>query len=435
MNVSTKQRQFMDVGNVFLLCFLCLGVVGCTESENLSDKGKGNVGNPSAENRFAVRWFQQCMRERGDENGVCSPLGAWFLTGSLSLGSDGSTREELRKLLGEELSPEEWQSRLQPLEKWKRENDWCGMTYRIWVQKGFPLRKDYAERVKNTFGAEIREVDLTQKENWKEIETVAGKFPSETSLRMENTWKFPGKWKYAWDTNETRNGYFADLQGEFIRLPMMQQTGFFRYYQGEDFQWLEIPYAGEAFSMVLFLPESHERFSEFEERFSATIWEECLARAEEKEVEIRLPTFSMTCLWDIAAGLKGMGVRDSLSTTADFGPISDSWQGMGLQIFQKVIWNVDERGEEISLRAMDGKIASSANVPVTFYADRPFLFFVMGKEKKQILLAGRLVRPENIGMAEKDSGELTSQESPSENAQDDAGENLFHTQGIGGSIE
>lgn len=439
----------------WLLLLFLLGIPGCIHAEESSEVAPTASKPASAENVFAVKWFQQCVSEKKEENAVCSPLNTYFLAGSLLLGSDGKTLEEWQTVLGETHPREVWQEILQQRQRTLRNARLLKMAHSVWVQEDYPVKSTYIESLWNALSAEVRNVNFGKKEIRKEIngwfeQKTDGKIPQmleslspETKLLVANALVFQGKWKKAFDPEETRKGYFTNLHGKESRVSMMQQTRHFNYYQGKGFQWLEMPYQGEDFSMVLLLPESWSRFQTFEKKLTAEFLEECASKGSLEEVDVRIPSFAMECQWDVIRTLKEMGVRDSFTTTADFGPISEANDLMISGVRQKVVLKVDEKGTEAAAGSAAMFVQKAVAKVPRFYADRPFLFFVTEKESGRILLAGHLVQPENLKEESTEAEKpAVVESSDSERKPDDSDKqkpnsetSSLHTRGVGGNME
>ncbi len=63
------------------------------------------------------------------------------------------------------------------------------------------------------------------------------------------------------------------------------------------------------------------------------------------------------------------------------------------KVLHKAKIDVDEEGAEASASTVGIIEANSIQIPMTFIADHPFLFFILDKEHGHILFMGRVADP------------------------------------------
>lgn len=84
-----------------------------------------------------------------------------------------------------------------------------------------------------------------------------------TRLILTNAVYFKANWLHQFSTKSTMDGLFTLLDSSKVTVRMMKQTEHFKYTDGSGYQAVELPYQGEAMSMVILLPEAGQ-FVEFE---------------------------------------------------------------------------------------------------------------------------------------------------------------------------
>src|SRR5712692_6172596 len=108
----------------------------------------------------------------------------------------------------------------------------------LWGQKGYRFRKDFLATTKTYYGAGLNEVDFQT--------------ATEEARRTIN----------AWVEQQTKDKIFQVPADQQVSVPMMNQTGFFKYFDEGNFQTLELPYVGNQLSMVVFLPKKVDGLAE-----------------------------------------------------------------------------------------------------------------------------------------------------------------------------
>ncbi|ROT84691.1 serine proteinase inhibitor [Penaeus vannamei] len=81
-------------------------------------------------------------------------------------------------------------------------------------------------------------------------------FVKDAKMVLTNAVYFKGFWKYPFKPQRTYKDKFFVTPEEYVQVDMMTQTGRFKYVDSEKLhaQVLEMPYRGDAVSMVVLLP-------------------------------------------------------------------------------------------------------------------------------------------------------------------------------------
>ena len=93
----------------------------------------------------------------------------------------------------------------------------------------------------------------------------------------------------------------------------MTQLTYFFYAEFNDFQVLELPYKGEALSMVVFLPRGHDMLSRFEESLTLEKLLQIMTALRSTKVQVFLPRFKLTGSVFWTDTLAALGMRDAFS--------------------------------------------------------------------------------------------------------------------------
>jgi serpin B len=215
-----------------------------------------------------------------------------------------------------------------------------------------------------------------------------------TRLVLANAIYFNAAWSHPFEEEQTRDGTFHLLDGSQVTVPMMQQTEYFGYTEGDGYQAVELPYTGEKVSMVILLPAAG-RFEEFEKPLDAERVEAIVKDFVQTNVALTMPKFEFDSSFQLADTLAGMGMPDAFSPeTANFSGMDGTRDLFIQDVIHKAFVSVDEAGTEAA--AATGVvigITAAPALPVEVTVDRPFVFLIRDLETKAILFVGRVVNP------------------------------------------
>lgn len=448
-----------------LFCF-----AGCSQGDEAAESAENGTSTPAADSKmadqqlsFALNVFHKMTEESPkEENVVFSPFSLYRILGAVTLGSEGKTKQELEKGMERTGSDEEWIAQMSDLCRSLEESAEVQMAGGFWIQDDFQLESDFMDRLWSVSKQEVQKIDFSASDaaktvnKWFEKKTdghiadLMKNISPDTRLLLADAITFHGQWKNAFDPEETRKGYFTDINGEEIRYPIMQQTATFPYYEGNGFQYLEIPYGDSRFSMAVVLPDQWDHYLEFEKNLTAAQLKEWREKAQETKLDLRFPTFSVEKTQKLETILQKMGIVEAFGGAAEFRPIAAGDQLRLAEVVQGTFLKVDEKGTEAAAGTAASFVLKSA--PVTeiprFYADRPFLYFIRQNADGAILFQGRFVNPTAMDEATKAVAKDDSQASlVSEGTGEPTTvkdepitvkkvlENNLNTSGIGGTME
>jgi len=283
----------------------------------------------------------------------------------------------------------------------------------LWRQTGFPLLEEFLNIMGAEYKSSLFEADFAGAPNkacramnrWVSdkthgrIEEIVGpdNIDHLTKLILANAIYFSGEWKSPFDKFATSPDSFHFTPGksqpvQTVTVPMMcQHEAVFGYAQFEECEALEMPYAGDRLSMVIFLPVTTSGWVDFENKMSALDLSRLIQALPRQSVSVCLPKFQFESSFKLAGALEKMGMGNAFSQElADFG-------GMMLEkpfgisnVLHKAMVEVDEAGT----RASDATVVViSVGLPPVFRADHPFIFVIRDIPSDAILFMGRVLNP------------------------------------------
>jgi serpin B len=364
-------------------------------------------------NAFAFDLYARLSQKKG--NVVFSPYSISNALAMTYAGARGQTAEEMAKVLHFTLG----QERLHPAfaelvaDLYK---DGKGRPYHLhvanslWGQKGYPFLDGFLELTRKNYRAGLKEVDFERVpeearhtvNRWVEEQTrdkikellLSGDVTPSTRLVLTNAIYFKATWQTPFPKDQTRDAVFAVAPGEKPSVPMMRQPeGMFRYFAGDNFQWLELPYKGGQLSLVVLLPHKQGRLAGLEKALTASAIQRGVDKLQLRLGEVALPRFQATLRVSLGEDLKQMGMPLAFSRGADFSGIASAENLRLTGVIHKAFIDVDEVGTEASAATAVVAAGTKSIRPFSFRADHPFLFLIRDTQTGSILFLGRVTDP------------------------------------------
>ncbi|KAL3194727.1 hypothetical protein MRX96_045954 [Rhipicephalus microplus] len=194
----------------------------------------------------------------------------------------------------------------------------------------------------------------------------------------------------------------ASFWSEVVR--MMSHTGRFRTTHSEEMgaSFLELPYREHKKTMVILLPDPPNSLRDLERKLNAHHILACLDKLEDKgPLNVSVPMFRVSDVIDLKEALPALGVNDAFQPDADFSTLCDSAARVSFAR-HVAVFHARERSTSQTPKYSGAQLpAGSTSTPpaadddgeqkdeeVKFIVDRPFLFLVMNREPKAVLLFG-----------------------------------------------
>ncbi|MGO9982578.1 MAG: serpin family protein [Rhodomicrobium sp.] len=278
------------------------------------------------------------------------------------------------------------------------------------TEAGRPVSDEYRALVQQRYAAELF-LNATpgmvngwvkDKTNGK-IEKILDTIGKDAVLVLLNAVYFKAAWQAPFNKAATQPRSFHLPAGQSIEIPAMYRVGKYKLVARPGFRALSIPYAQDALSMTIVLPDSVSGLPAVESALRGeetasllySIQPEALSR-----IALTLPRFKASMDADLSAIFAGLGLKLAFSGDADFGGILGERAPKGSltigQIRHRAVIEVAEEGTEAAAAsAVTGvrSIPLPEAAPVPFTVDRPFLFFVSDATTGSVLFQGRIADP------------------------------------------
>lgn len=282
----------------------------------------------------------------------------------------------------------------------------------LWAQNDYKFLDDYISILERYYASKVANTDFIKAteaardaiNSWAEENTnqkIKNLFPpgtlsNLTRLVLANAVYFKGQWVLQFDKTKTQDEDFRVSPTDIIKVPMMRLRGKdvkFNYAETESLQILEMPYEGNALSMLILLPKTDD-LAALENSLSLSNLTEWKSRLKEQQVDVYLPKFTFNSKYTLNEVLAKMGMPTAFSDRADFSGMDGS-RSLFIQIvIHQAYVVVNEEGTEAVAVTGVGVGITSLPPPVpVFRADHPFMFVIQDRRSENILFLGRVINP------------------------------------------
>lgn len=359
-------------------------------------------------NSFALKLARQMSVE--DKSFVVSPLSVAFVLGMLNEGAEGETQAEIARTLGlGNASREEVNALMAALKDYTQQADpSVTMAYASNVtlnsKKGYQLTGTYSEAMTKYYDASTMSYDFSKPEaltainSWSRehsrglIPEIIDRLNENDVMCLLNAIYFKGLWADPFDKDETHGGGFK-AHGEWKEIAMMNKEAVTGYYEEQGFKALRLAIGDGSYSMTLLLPSENKTVADLLAGLSAEQLQ--LQGMEDGTVIMTIPVFKTDTETDLIKQLTKLGINkvfdisSSQLTRMVTGTVNPLYVSL---MKQKAQLGVNEEGTEGSAVTL-AELMATANIdreqpPHTFYASRPFAYYISEKNSGAILFMG-----------------------------------------------
>jgi len=396
------------------------GPVGVRQSALSRDAAPSTADLPQLvldDTRFAFDLYKG-LAQGNSGNLFYSPYSVALALAMTYAGAAGQTAQQMAQALHYTLPP----ARLHPafdaldLALASRAQDAMGQGLRLqvadtlWGDVSMTFRSAFLDTLAVDYGAGLQVADfagapeparaaingwVSDRTNQKIPELLpVNSIDSMTRFVLVNAIYFNAPWARPFDPKATVSAAFTRADGSTVNVDTMSAdtTNFLGYAEGPTWQAVEIPYAGQATSMVVVLPLPGQ-FAAVEQGLTGD-FVNSLQPSSELNLQFTLPKFTLHGpVMDLTVQLRALGMVDAFTDSADFSAMTA--QAVKLKaVFHDAFVRVDENGTEAAAStAVIGIPLSAPSLSKTVNVNRPFFFFVRDLQTNAVLFVGRVMDP------------------------------------------
>lgn len=380
------------------------------------------VSNAQESPTFACDLYKALAADTDNKNkNICfSPFSVQTGIEMAYEGAQGTTAQEIKMALHlKQHDTQRHTEKKQILDLLNEKQDAYTLTCsnNLWIQKGFPVKKRYTlEILQNFYNTQDKVIDFAgnpraaeQKINKVVNEQTLGHIPEIlssgslsdlTRLVLTNALYFKGSWEKPFDSNNTSDESFTVDAKTKVTVPLMHiPNGKYLYAENNNLQMLELPYKGDALSMIIILPKE-KNLSALEKQLSPhnlAQWQEELSF---NTINLYLPRFTFGTAYILNDTLMNLGIHAAFTAPtknagADFSGIDGKRDLYISLVAHQATLEVNEEGT-VATAATAVVMNMKSMRPqqaIEFRADHPFIFFIKEKTTGTLLFMGRVVNP------------------------------------------
>lgn len=365
----------------------------------------------AADSEFAFDLYAQLAKKDG--NLFFSP---YSISNALAMpyaGAKGNTALEMQKVLhfpfDQEAVNQSFAQLIRQTQDRKAAKYKLVVANRLFGQKDYGFLPNFLKTTQLYYGAPLEEVDFigateTARKtinSWVEKKTQdkikdliqPGVLDIETRLVLANAIYFKAAWKTPFTDKATKPAPFF-APGKKQNVATMHGSFTTRYYKGDGFSAVELPYEQNDLSMVIFLPEKNDDLAAFEKDLNAANLKSWMSKFSPHEVAVSLPKFKVTAEFQLNKALEALGMHDAFTNKADFSGMTSRDKLHISAVIHKAFVDVNEAGTEAAAAtAVIMRLSSAITKSATFNADHPFVYLIRDNKTGSVLFIGRVVNP------------------------------------------
>jgi serpin B len=232
------------------------------------------------------------------------------------------------------------------------------------------------------------------------IPKIIDETKAEAVAYVLNAIYFKAIWADKFDKDLTRKEQFTTAANIKKDVQMMNKTADYGYMETDTYQAVRLPYGNGAYSMVVLLPKASAKLCEVLAGMDGAKWKTLTSSMHEREVILKLPRFEIDTSTDLIDLLKNLGiVRAFDAFNAEFDKIADSGTLFISKMKQLARIEVNEEGTKaaaVTIAEMSYTTSVGPGpLPVEFYADHPFAYFITEQSSGAIFFMGTYEAPSN----------------------------------------
>lgn len=358
--------------------------------------------------KFAFDIFKAINNEDASENIFISPLSISTALTMTYNGAKGDTKADMEKVLGytgidSALVNQSYKNLISHLKNIDK-NISLNIANSIWIKEGEQLNKEFVTTNEKNFNAEVSSLDFSDSSsvdtinNWIKDETkgkieqmLSGPIDPTVIMYLINAIYFKGEWSKQFNPENTFNSDFYSYDGDTVTVEMMSNKDEYEYAKGKNFKAIRLPYGKDKISMHVILPDKGVDINEFINNLTPEQWNDIRnSLIKTNDVTLNLPKFKLEYgIKNLNDSLKSLGMESAFDMSADFSGISE---GLFISnVLHKAIIEVNEEGSEAAAATAVIMPTSAPIEPITFIADRPFVFLITDDTTGTIMFMGKVL--------------------------------------------
>ena len=360
----------------------------------------------TADTKFGFKLLAELNRADSTGNIFISPASIALALAMTGNGAAGTTREAMARTmeLGEislDSLNRSYQRLLGDLKKPDSQVR-LSIANSLWARKDIQLSPEFLKLTGRFYGAKVTNLDFARSDaarkinDWvsrntqRKVNYLIDRTNPNDLLYLINAIYFKGSWSQKFDSRRTARREFTLLNQTRESIPMMTQSGDYRYCRDDKFQAVSLPYGSGRISMYVFLPNVESDLAELLRGLIAENWDSWLPRFRRVKGDIVLPRFQLEYEATLNDALKELGMAEAFDPArADFSNLTRARIGAFISaVKHKAVVEVNEEGTEAAAATSVGVALTALPESFTMVVDRPFFFAIRDNQTGLVLFTG-----------------------------------------------
>ncbi len=369
----------------------------------------------SANTRFGIKLYGEVLKQNAGKNVFISGSSVALALAMAYNGAEAETKQAMARALElQALSEGEVNQAFRDLNAALTSADpqvQLQIANSLWARKGITFKPDFIQRTKDFYGAEVAELSFDDpsapekingwvKDKTKgRINKIIDQISPDAILFLINAIYFKGKWSAEFDKANTKEETFTPADGRQKKLPMMNQSGNYKYFEDKNFQAVSLPYGSKRIAMYVFLPASGSSLAAFHKSLTAENWESWMTKFQQTPGDVALPRFKMEFEAELNDALKALGMGVAFAPSqANFSRMVQMANNVYInKVKHKSFVEVNEEGTEAAAVTSTEMRTTSIQVPrqrFRMVVDRPFFFAIRDNQTGAMVFMGSILDPQ-----------------------------------------
>ena len=374
-------------------------------------------------NDFAFSMQRELIKDSSSST-LFSPYSLFTTLSLLQAGARAETAAEIAKALSLKLPTSSLSDEIAKYQKQLKPSKTDSFTLKtagaLWMDRDSYILSDFRHIAEGKYDAKVESLNFADEEKSRSIvnewisNQTGAKIPSLlqmgditplTRLLITSALFFEGSFQKPFDSKKTKSSSFTTESG-LASVMMMEQTGFFPYYESEKLQMIALPFKGSSISgsqiaCLIILPQKTSSLSQITEIVTSFSFKEWMGAIDTRNVHVKVPKFTVNCRNELNNFLQTMGMQIAFTTKANFSGI-DGMQDLFLsKVLHQSYFLLDEKGACAAAATAAAinvtSIGPSTEAPLEFIADHPFLFSLVDMTTNTLLFLGSYTQVPQIG--------------------------------------
>ena len=359
-----------------------------------------------ADNNFGVKLLQTLSKHSGKENIVISPTSLSVALQMTYNGAGGATAKAMDQTLQiPGITLEALNQGNAALLK-TLANPEAGTELHVanslWTRANLTPLPDFVQSNQSYYGATLGDLSggADAVNEWVSQQTSA-KIPTivtpddvrNSDAILANAVYFKGAWTKQFKARDTQTEAFTPLEGAPQNIPMMNESGQFRYFEDKNYQAGSLPYGRGPIEMTVLLPRPGVKFRDFVARLTPQSF---APDFQMRGGNIGLPRFKTEYSAEMKDPLSALGMGIAFDAQkADFHRMFSGGNFYIGFVKHKTYLDVNETGTEAAAATAVGMTRMAIIAPkdpFTLKMNRPFVFAIRDTESGALLFVGAISR-------------------------------------------